>query len=234
MKIIPASVQRYADKAIETMGKAVPASAQKLVSSPKIADFVENTFFAVSVETALKAVGRPTFIMLDKEADSQEKKKYAATKEVLYQGLCLVLYLGALPFLKKELYKGISSWMQKSDFSEVAEKVQAFNKEKDLIKEAEKAYQKTGSYMERLLSSLGIKKNAAINAAKAKLHQAERAFKQKIHNNDNLKFGRGITEVSAIIGSIIMLTVVAPQISHFIIHPIMNALGFDKQEGGGH
>ena len=91
----------------------VPTSVKHWVSNPKTAEFVENTFFAVSVETGLKMVGRPAFIMADKEADSKEKKKYAATKEMLYQATCLGLYLGFMPKIKKGLYnvfsKGLSN-----------------------------------------------------------------------------------------------------------------------------
>src|SRR5574344_870530 len=95
--------------------KFIPKAVKNWVSSPKTADFVENTIFAVGVETGLKMVGRPTFIMMDKEADSPEKKKYAAVKEMLYQGICLSLYLSCMQkFIKPLFYKWISNALSKN------------------------------------------------------------------------------------------------------------------------
>lgn len=54
----------------------------------------------VYVTTALKAVGRPAFIMSDKKSDP-ETKKYTAVKEFLYQVLCLGLTIAMIPFFKK-------------------------------------------------------------------------------------------------------------------------------------
>lgn len=53
----------------------------------------KGMFAAVVGMTALKAVGRPAFIMADKNSDP-ETKKYTAAKEALYQILCLVLTFG--------------------------------------------------------------------------------------------------------------------------------------------
>lgn len=210
--------------------KIIPQPVKRWASSHKTATFLENTFFAMSVETALKAVGRPTFILLDKEADSKEKKRYAATKEVLYQGLCFTLYIAAMPFVKKGIYKGLSAMVKKG--GKVAEGVAAYNNAHNIFHEAEAAYKKSGSFIKRLSNSLGLKKDSAIQAAKKQLQEAEEIFNiNKVKGPAAL--GKGLTEVSAILGSILMLTIAAPQISHFIIHPIMNKLGFKSHESTG-
>ena len=52
----------------------IPVGIQQAVCSPRARTLVENTIFAVSAETGLKMIGRPAFIMADKEADSPEKR----------------------------------------------------------------------------------------------------------------------------------------------------------------
>ena len=61
---------------------------RKVLANPKVASFAQNTVCAIAVETTLKATGRPAFIYYDKHANEQSKK-YAATKELLYQTFCL-------------------------------------------------------------------------------------------------------------------------------------------------
>ena len=58
------------------------------ISQPGFQNLIQNTTAQVSIETGLKAVGRPLFTLADKHAD-KETKKYSATKELLYQILCL-------------------------------------------------------------------------------------------------------------------------------------------------
>ena len=73
------------------------------VTSPKMAEFARNTVCAIAVETTLKATGRPAFIYYDKHANKQSKK-YAATKELLYQSFCLGLYLSLINKFKNKTY----------------------------------------------------------------------------------------------------------------------------------
>ena len=54
---------------------------KSILTNPKAAEFAQNTINAIAVETTLKALGRPTFIYYDKNANGNSKK-YAATKEV--------------------------------------------------------------------------------------------------------------------------------------------------------
>ena len=81
---------------------------KRLLTNPKAAQFAQNTICAISVETTLKALGRPTFIYFDKNANGRSKK-YAATKELLYQSFCLGLYLGFINKVKKPAYKFIKN-----------------------------------------------------------------------------------------------------------------------------
>ena len=88
-------------------------SLRKVLANPHAADFAQNTVCAIAVETTLKAAGRPAFIYYDKHANEQSKK-YAATKELLYQTFCLGLFLGFIKPVKNKVYKAMTNWQRKT------------------------------------------------------------------------------------------------------------------------
>ena len=57
---------------------------QNLISNPTLYNLTQSTVTQVTTETCLKAIGRPSFILLDNQIDSKTKK-FSATKELLYQ-----------------------------------------------------------------------------------------------------------------------------------------------------
>ena len=69
-----------------------------ILLNPKFVNFANNTKYTVSTESIFKATGRPAAIMMDKNVD-EDTRKYAATKEGLYQMLCLGIYLTMIPFI---------------------------------------------------------------------------------------------------------------------------------------
>ena len=89
-------------------------SLRKVLANPHAADFAQNTVCAIAVETTLKAAGRPAFIHYDKHANEQSKK-YAATKELLYQTFCLGLFLGFIKPVKNKVYKAMTHWQAKKN-----------------------------------------------------------------------------------------------------------------------
>ena len=62
--------------------------AQRRLTSSNLASIAQNTTQSVTIETTLKSIGRPGFILIDKDIDS-DTKQYAAAKEFLYQALVL-------------------------------------------------------------------------------------------------------------------------------------------------
>ena len=66
------------------------------ITSDKFLTLAQNTDACVKIETGLKAVGRPAFTLIDKNTD-KETRKYAASKEFLYQALCLGIYMMIIP-----------------------------------------------------------------------------------------------------------------------------------------
>lgn len=203
---------------------SITTPVKKFVSSPRTAEFVENTYIALSVETLLKMTGRPAFIYMDKKAD-KESKKYASAKEFLYQAICLALYVSLIPPIKKLFFNGFSKMLNKNH----GEALKAFKTGHKAVDNAKEAYIKEGSFVQRTLSLLKIKKNEKIINARKIFKDAERHFGELLKEKDSpLHFGKGVKEAGAIAASILMLTVLAPQISHYIIHPLMKALGFEK------
>ena len=72
-----------------------------ILTNPSIYNITQNTAAQVGIETGLKAIGRPGFIILDNNIDPQTKK-YSAMKELLFQLTCLAVSLGVvIPVFKK-------------------------------------------------------------------------------------------------------------------------------------
>lgn len=176
-----------------------------LLQNERFAKIAGGTAGAVYVTTGLKAIARPAFILGDKKSDA-ETKKYSATKEFLYQALCLGITVCLLPFFKFGGYK-------------IAEK---FIKKEGELAETLKKINGTNS----LLDKINVFK-------KIKTFKAERAAIKASDKSDSAKqamtIADGGIEAASLIGSILGLTIIAPLVSHKIIHPIMNVLGMDKK-----
>ena len=210
--------------------KIIPMPVKRFMSNTKTAEFVENTMYAVGIETALKMVGRPTFIMMDKEADSPEKRKYAAVKEMLYQGLCLFLYGVFMTPVKSFIYNKLSKFLSKNPENKVH--IDHFNRMQNNLHELEEENRLMIKSARDKFHKKELKKEAYDKILKLKESFETRVLKieDSIHSPKyDLRLGKGAKELSAIISSILMLTIVAPQVSHVLIHPIMNALGFEKK-----
>ncbi|MDD3013677.1 MAG: hypothetical protein PHC34_08255 [Candidatus Gastranaerophilales bacterium] len=189
-------------------------SPKALLNKPGFANIAQNTMAAVGVETVLKAVGRPTFIYLDKNTN-EETKKYSATKEFLYQALCLTIYLSIIPYFKMGGYRAAKKVFKDK---ELYPKVCKIFKEFD---DKAKVEVKEGFLAPLKKSKLSYKKFMNDYNGRKKAFEDIPEEMQKI---------KGGIEAISIVGSILGLTILAPQISHFILHPIMGTLGFKKKE----
>lgn len=167
---------------------------RRVTSNPKAAAFAQNTVCAIAVETTLKALGRPAFIYYDKNANGRSKK-YAATKEFIYQSFCLGLYLSLI-----DKFKGI-----------------AYNK-------LSKHLANKGPENKRKLDLFDTEQ-AKINAApKEKKAAMEKVFHTMIQKNSDLKFGKGVKELSSIGATVFILALCAPILSQIILHPVMSLI----------
>lgn len=170
------------------------------VANPKAAEFARNTVCAIAVETSLKAAGRPAFIYYDKHANKQSKK-YAATKEFLYQSFCLGLYLSLINKFKEVAYGIVSKKMTKNN-PENKRKLDLYENFQTKINRAKDKYAK--NKLETQLSHL-------------------------LHTNKDYHFGKGIREFSSIIATVFILALCAPISSQIILHPVMDLIFKDKK-----
>ena len=84
------------------------------LTSPQAADFVQNSTCQVLSEGCLKAVGRPTFTLLDKTA-TKEQRKYSATKELLYQSFSMAAFFALIFPIKKNTFRLLKFFPQLKD-----------------------------------------------------------------------------------------------------------------------
>lgn len=197
---------------------SIPTPMKNFVSNPRMAEFAENTFISLSVQTGLKMLGRPGFIIVDKKADNKTKK-YAAVKEFSYQAICFGLYLAVVPPVKKCFYKLLTKKLgAKSE--ENKSNIEAYNQHKHKIEDLHVAMKKQI-------------KLAKDKAEKSHLHEQllgrTNTLKSEIKQNPKFHLGKGATELSAITASVLILAGLAPQIGTYLIHPTMKALGLEKK-----
>ncbi len=214
------------------------------ITSNTFQTLAQNTDACVKLETTLKAVGRPAFTLVDKHTD-KETRKYAATKEFLYQILCLGIYMAIIPPIFKnggfKLFQKIFKNEQMPAFRS-AKQMMAYH-HLAYMKPAERTIEhniKNTKYINLL--KLGDKDGKELTDPKTGKSLLEYLFgdkdkkinplEKRIMEKEGKMFdlAKGSIELSSIVGSVIGLTILAPEISHIILHPVMKALHLE----GGH
>ena len=191
---------------------------QNLITSPAIYNATQSTVTQVTTETCLKAIGRPSFILMDKQIDPQTKK-FSATKEFLYQATCLGIYLAAItPLAKKYAYKIAQNCYKDEAVFKAFGSVKEFMNFHQLKTEAEKV-----AKLEELSKNMGV--TFTRESVKDNLKSGAKEISQESEN-----LARGVIEAGSIFGSVAGLAILAPIVSHPIIHPVMKALGFDNPQ----
>ena len=184
------------------------------LTSPTLSNIAQSTTAAVSIETGMKAVGRPSFILADGKIEPQTKK-YAATKEFLYQATCLATYiLLVIPVFKEGAFNLAKSKLLKDEKG-----IQFFKSANNYLK-----YNKLAA-MEKTerLEALNKDKYKDVFVKEIKEELAK-------DNPDNFSIIKGAIELGNIIGSVFGLALFAPEVSHMIVHPVMKALGMEKHK----
>ncbi len=196
-------------------------AVKSFLTSSQLANIAQNTTQSVAIETTLKSIGRPGFILIDNDIDS-DTKQYAAAKEFLYQATCLAVYMalivpvfkkGGFKLAKKYIFKDTEGFQHFKDVKEymhyrkLADNPSVNNRLKTLEKE-------------RLTDKTKIKDkyNDTLQAELAK------------EKPDKFAYVKGAVELSNIIGSVLGLAVLAPQVSHAFIHPALRFLGLEHKE----
>lgn len=192
---------------------------QGIVSALSNSNFVnltQNTAQRVSIETTLKAIGRPGFILFDNEIDPKTKS-YAATKEFFYQAICLAVYLAVIPLV----FKAGSYKLGKKIFDKEHPEFKKFKGMMEYL-DYHKFAQK--DFTDRISA---LSKPKAINKF---THDGLREELLSKENPESYNFIKGVVEAGTYVGSILGLAIFAPQISHELIHPVMRFFNLEKKD----
>ena len=179
-----------------------------ILTNNTLVNIAQSTRTAMSIETGLKATGRPAFILMDKNI-TPETKKYAAAKELIYQLTCLAIYLGlVLPVFRKGGFQFFKNVVFKNK--------EAFKRFRTLNEFS--TYKKLSALpLEERITELHKPKNYKILSEKLKKELANNTSKKNAYS-----IVKGADELSSILGSVIGLAILAPQVSHITINPILN------------
>lgn len=200
----------------------------KVLTSNSLNNITSNTNSQVMMETTLKAIGRPGFILIDNDIDD-DTKKYAAAKEFLYQATCLLVYVAlVVPVFKKGTFKLAQKLFKPGEIGDFKSSKQYAhylklcdttlnNRQKTLEKEIKGVYKTDAD---------GNKVRKLVKDEYSSL-MVEELNKEKPNKFPILK---GAVEFGNIVGSVFGLAIFAPQVSHLFIHPVLKALGFEKHK----
>lgn len=198
------------------------------ITSNNFQTIAQNTDACVKIETALKAVGRPAFTLIDKNTD-KETRKYSASKELLYQLLCFGIYLLIIPpVFKNGGFKLAQKIFKKEGLPNFknAKQMLAYHHLAHL-NPAERLLEKNKKFLDLITDDLVNPKDNKAKlidylAPERKYHGL--AKKTLLKEGKMFELAKGSIEFSSIIGSVIGLTILAPELSHLVLHPIMKFL----------
>ena len=190
-----------------------------ILTNPNLVSTSQNTVASVTIETGLKAVGRPTATLMDKHAD-KKTRKYSAVKELFYQLLCLGIYMSVIPLFKKGGFQ-LAKKIFKNEVS-----LQNFKNETEYLRYHKLACLPKDQRASHEFMSL-IPDREIISGAKKKISMRD----ELLTKEKPFKFplAKGAIELSSIIGSVAGLTILAPELSHLFLHPLMKLVGMEKK-----
>lgn len=198
------------------------------ITSDKFLTLAQNTDACVKIETGLKAVGRPAFTLIDKNTD-KETRKYAASKEFLYQALCLGIYMMIIPPVFKNGGFKLAQKIFKSEnlpnFKN-AKEVLAYHRLANM-KPAERLLEQNKKYLDLVSDTLINPKDGRKLRDYLIVDKTPRGALVK--QGKMFELAKGSIELFSIIGSVVGLTILAPELSHLILHPVMKFCGLEDK-----
>lgn len=196
-------------------------AVKSLVTSSQLANIAQNTTQSVAIETTLKSIGRPGFILIDKDIDS-DTKQYAAAKEFLYQATCLAVYMALIvPVFKKGGFKIAKNHIFKN--------TEGFEHFKDVKEYMHYRKLADNPSLNNILKTLEKEKLTDKTKIKDKYNGTLLAELNK-EKPEKFAYVKGAVELSNIIGSVLGLAILAPQVSHAFIHPALRFLGLEDKK----
>lgn len=184
------------------------------IANPHLTKIAENTITQVGIETTLKAIGRPAAILVDNDISS-DTKEYAAAKEFLYQATCLVTYLFLIvPVFKKGGFKLAKNVLFKNH-----PEFQKFESAKEF------------EYYTKLAKKSVADRKLTLQKEKVKdkYHPDVRKDLETNEKPEKYPLISSTIGVFNLLGSVLGLAVLAPQISHAFIHPALKLLGLEEK-----
>lgn len=195
-----------------------------ILLNPQFVNFANNTKYTVSTESIFKATGRPAAIMMDKKVD-KETRKYAATKEGLYQALCLAIYLTMIPLV-----------FQKYGFK-LAQKFMKGDKDFPAFKDANEFLNYSSLAKMDKEHRRGHKLMSKISDTLKANEEDKLTLKEHLLKDDKppvFPFPKGVIELSNLVGTVIGLAWIASELSNYILHPLMSMLGLKPKDAAKH
>lgn len=203
----------------------------KILTSNSLNNITSNTNSQVMLETTLKAIGRPGFILIDNEIN-EDTKRYAAAKEFLYQATCLLVYAAlVVPVFKRGAFTLAQKVFDKSEIGSFKS-----------LKQYAHYLKLCDTTPTNRIQTLGkeIKGTSIVDAdGKVRRQLVKDEYDavmlkelQKTDENDppnTFHKLKGAIEFGNIVGSVFGLAIFAPQISHAFIHPALKFLGLEKE-----
>lgn len=186
------------------------------ITNSTLVNVARSTNGTVVAKTVVNAAGRPGFILIDSHIDNNTKK-FAATKEFLYQATCLAVYLALIvPVFKKGAFKFAKNYIYKGE--EGFNKFKSANEFFAYLKYAQKTQNNRTASLSKDHSVYkfdhdGLREDL-INSPKPNMYP---------HIKGSIEFG-------SLIGSITGLAIIAPQVSQALIHPVLKGLGLEKDK----
>ena len=200
----------------------------RFLTSNSLNNITSNTNSQVLMETTLKSIGRPGFILIDNDIEN-DTKKYAAAKEFLYQATCLLVYAAlVVPVFKRGAFKlakkvfadsGIPNFQSLKQYNHYLKLCDSSlnNRQRTLEKEIKGVY-KTDSKGNK------VKKLVKDEYDEIALNELNK------ENPDKFTDLKGAIEFGNIVGSVFGLAILAPQVSHVFIHPALKFLGLEDKK----
>lgn len=185
-----------------------------LITNSTLGNIARSTNGTVISKTVVNSVGRPGFILIDSHID-EDTKKFAATKEFLYQATCLAVYLAMIvPVFKKGAFKVAKKYIYKGS--------EGFDKFKNVNEFF--AYQKYAGKTQTNRAASLSKDHSVYKFDHDNLRE------DLLNNASPEKYPhiKGSIELGSLIGSVLGLAIIAPQVSQALIHPILKVLGLEK------
>lgn len=195
-------------------------SIANIITNPTLVNVAQSTNGTVASKTIVNSIGRPGFILIDNNI-SPETKKFAATKEFLYQACCLAVYMAVIiPIFKKGGFK-----LAKEKIFKNTNGFEHFDNFREYI-----FYRKLADNSQKANRLASLEKTISHKNCKVKdMYNNYLLNELNKDNPDKFVHVKGAVELSNLTGSIIGLAVIAPNVSQWLIHPFLKLLGMDDK-----